>query len=394
MLNPVTFDFEHFTKTKLLGFSGTIPKPLFMHLHVVGGFLGSGKTTAIATAASLLQEQGNKVGVVTNDQGKYLVDSRFIEAKHIPWGQVTSGCFCCNYNQLDEQINKLHNQQEVQVIFAESVGSCTDLIATVIKPLSVYKKAETERLSLSIFAEATLLFDFLQNQHSPFSADIAYIYSKQIEEAEILVVNKTDLIAPEMLEDLRQLLAEKYQDKTVLYQNSRDKESVKNWIKTLNQSTLERFSDCNSLDIDYQRYGTGEADLAWFDQEIEISSKTKDAVETGKQIINRILSGTESRRWSIGHLKFIIEANGEIEKISFTTKIDRSDLEKLSLPDAYKAKLTINARVETDPETLKFMIAEVVQLVRQQTEATILEMNTSAFKPGFPNPTHRMSDTK
>jgi len=379
---------EHLPDTK--GYSST--KPLIMHLHIVGGFLGSGKTTAIATASKLIQEQEIKVGVVTNDQGKYLVDSRFISAKHIPFGQVTNGCFCCNYNQLDEQINQLRDRQGVQVIFAESVGSCTDLIATVIKPLSIFKNKETERLSLSIFAEAALLFDFLQNSHSPFSTDITYIYSKQLEEAEILIVNKSDLLSTERLEKLKNLVNEKFPEKTVLYQNSKDRESVKKWIETLNQFSGETIPSRKSLYIDYQRYGAGEADLAWFDQEIEISSETGDAIKLGKQLIGLILSETENRNWTIGHLKFIIEANGRTEKISFTTNINRHDLEELSLSNASEAKLIINARIETDPDALKQMVAAVVQSIRKESKATILELNTSAFKPGFPNPTHRMSN--
>ncbi|HZL08935.1 MAG TPA: GTP-binding protein [Prolixibacteraceae bacterium] len=365
-----------------------------MHIHIVGGFLGSGKTTAIAAASKLIQEHGMKVGVVTNDQGKYLVDSRFLSAKHIPFGQVTNGCFCCNYNKLDEQINQLRDKQGVQVIFAESVGSCTDLIATVIKPLSVYKKGKTERLSLSIFAEAALLSDFLQNNHLPFSANINYIYSKQIEEAEFLIVNKTDLISPELLEELKKLVAGKFPEKTVLYQNSLDRESVVRWIDTLNQSSVETVPLRKSLDIDYQRYGSGEADLAWFDQEIKISSKAGNAVELGKQIVAQILAETENRQWSIGHLKFIIEANGQTEKISFTTNINRHDLEELSLSEASEAKMIINARIETDPDILKQTIAEIVQTIRTKSKATILELNTSAFKPGFPNPTHRMSNAE
>jgi len=363
-----------------------------MHLHIVGGFLGSGKTTAIATASKLIQEQGISVGVVTNDQGKYLVDSRFISVRHIPYGQVTSGCFCCNYNQLDAQINQLHANQGVQVIFAESVGSCTDLMATVIKPLSIFKKGETERLSLSVFAEANLLFDFLQNNHSPFSADIAYIYSKQIEEAEILIVNKTDLISSEVLEELNRLVAERFPEKTVLFQNSLDRKSVGKWIEVLNQSSGETISERKSLDIDYQRYGAGEADLAWFDQELEISSATGNAVEMAKQIIGRILAETENRNWTIGHLKFIMEANGEAEKISFTININRSNLDELSLSESSEVRIIINARVETDPELVRQMIAEVIQSVRNENQVTILELNTSAFKPGFPNPTHRMAN--
>jgi G3E family GTPase len=46
-----------------------------MKLHLVGGFLGSGKTTAIGGAARELVRRGVSVGVVTNDQGGLLVDT-------------------------------------------------------------------------------------------------------------------------------------------------------------------------------------------------------------------------------------------------------------------------------------------------------------------------------
>jgi G3E family GTPase len=365
-----------------------------IQLHIVGGFLGSGKTTAIAAASKLIREKGIQGGVVTNDQGKYLVDSWFIAANRIPYGQVTNGCFCCNYIQLDEQINRLRVQQGVQVIFAESVGSCTDLIATVVKPLSVYKKGETERITLSIFADAVLLFDFIQNHHSPFSKNIGYIYSKQIEEAEILVVNKTDLLKSEVLDELKILLAEKFPKKTILYQNSLDTESVGKWIETLNQSSGKAIQERKSLDIDYLVYGTGEAELAWFDQEIEIYSESADAPQIGKQIIEQILEGTTVRQWTIGHLKFILETDDCTQKISFTTNINRRDLDELRVSKASDAKLVINARIETEPEDLKQMVAGIVQTIRNENKAILLELNTSAFKPGFPNPTHRMSNVK
>lgn len=363
-----------------------------MHLHIVGGFLGSGKTTAITTASKLLQERGINVGVVTNDQGKFLVDSRFVSSLQIPFGQVTGGCFCCNYDQLDEQINQLRDTQSVQVVFAESVGSCADLMATVIKPLSVYRKGETECLSLNIFADASLLLDFLQNKPSPFSTNIIYIFSKQIEEAEILIVNKTDLLNPLALNLLKNLVSEKFPDKTTLFQNSKDSESVKKWIGLLNSFSTEKVQERKSLDIDYQQYGSGEADLAWFDQELKISSENDDAVELGKQIVGKILTEIEIRKWTIGHLKFIFEANGHTEKISFTTNVNRQDLEKLSISNASEAKLMINARIETEPDALKQLVADVVQSVRLESHAAIQELNTSAFKPGFPNPTHRMSN--
>lgn len=54
-----------------------------MQLHVVGGFLGSGKTTAIIAAARHLIREGKKVGVVTNDRGSHLVDTAFFQNSNI-----------------------------------------------------------------------------------------------------------------------------------------------------------------------------------------------------------------------------------------------------------------------------------------------------------------------
>ena len=65
-----------------------------MDLHLVGGFLGSGKTTAIIGAVRLLLARGKKVGVVTNDQGRFLVDTAFFKATQVPTAEVACGCFC------------------------------------------------------------------------------------------------------------------------------------------------------------------------------------------------------------------------------------------------------------------------------------------------------------
>ncbi|MGH2644991.1 MAG: GTP-binding protein, partial [Chitinophagaceae bacterium] len=96
-----------------------------MKLFLLSGFLGSGKTTAIQQACSQLTEKGMRVGVITNDQGAQLVDSAFIKSFKIPDREVVQGCFCCNYTQLEAGIQSLKNENNPDVVFAESVGSCT-----------------------------------------------------------------------------------------------------------------------------------------------------------------------------------------------------------------------------------------------------------------------------
>ena len=78
-----------------------------MQLHLVGGFLGSGKTTAIGSACELLRRRGRRPAVVTNDQGEVLVDTRLLAGAGIPTAEVVGGCFCCRYPELVERIAAL-----------------------------------------------------------------------------------------------------------------------------------------------------------------------------------------------------------------------------------------------------------------------------------------------
>ena len=52
--------------------------------------------------------------------------------------EVTGGCFCCKFEDLVEAIVALTDSDGVDTVIAEAVGSCTDLQATVVRPLRRY----------------------------------------------------------------------------------------------------------------------------------------------------------------------------------------------------------------------------------------------------------------
>ena len=95
-----------------------------MKIHLLTGFLGSGKTTAIQHASRIMLRKGVRTGAITNDQGNKLVDGDFFKTQDLPSREVVNGCFCCNYNDLDDRIQSLVETDNTDVIFAESVGSC------------------------------------------------------------------------------------------------------------------------------------------------------------------------------------------------------------------------------------------------------------------------------
>lgn len=358
-----------------------------MRLNIVGGFLGSGKTTAITNASRLLIQQGKKVAVVTNDQGKYLVDTSFIGSNNVPTAEVTNGCFCCNFNSLSDQIQFLEQTIQPEYIFAESVGSCTDLVATVLKPLQLLKKELFDELTFSVFVDSRLLLDHLLGENLPFSREIEYIFVKQIEEADLLVINKADLLSEQDLVLLNRLSAGRYQKKILICQNSFDLQNIQNWLSTLESLPIQRR---NSLDIDYQIYGKGEADLAWLDEEIIIHADDFSAGDRSVQLITFVVNELKYRKISIGHLKFMLIGEAFNQKISFTTISDEKWRENLPSLLTGDVKLMVNSRIETTPDIARGIIQKGISQISVQG-VNVSESHEQAFQPGFPNPTHRIT---
>ena len=365
-----------------------------MELHLVGGFLGSGKTTAILEAARQLVDKSLRVGIITNEQGKHLVDTAFFRASGIPALEVTGGCICCNLNDFEERIAEITTKFDPQVLFAESVGSCTDLVATVIKPLSDYQKTSAHPASLSVFTDSRMLLRYLHGMELPFSEGITYIFEKQIEEASLLIVNKIDLLPLEDAQNLMRLAELRYPDKKILPQNSLKPAHVAEWLTFIR--TISHSSSQASLDISYDLYAKGEASFAWVDREYEIVFSDPEQIRFIADWIELIVSKLESEKYKIAHLKFLITD----DKINLKFNLTSQDTleEKIS---ALKAQLnqfkhndlhlTLNLMVEGDIRQVDSLVDSIFQKVNAENQVSVKEIERFSRTPGFPKPTKRIA---
>ena len=346
-----------------------------MQIHLLSGFLGSGKTTAIQQACRYLSKNNISAAVISNDQGNRLVDGAFFEQLGIPGQQVTDGCFCCNYDDLDQCITLLSLRDRPAILFAESVGSCTDLVATVLKPLLNQYPGWTP--TISVFADAVLLPDILESRTS-FDPAVTYIYLKQLEEAQVIVVSKIDQAGDETA--VRRLIADRYPGKKVLFQNSFESDHIKRWLHTLEQLSPQPLPP-PSLDIDYDLYGAGEARLAWLDQQMIIESPSQNAQSAALFL----LASLSQSGYPVGHIKGLIDQK---IKVSFTST---GATEDVPVRPAITTTLLLNARIQTTTATLSDLLARAIRATEKAHACTIHTVAASCFQPGFPRPAHRIS---
>ncbi|MEX6690470.1 GTP-binding protein [Danxiaibacter flavus] len=354
-----------------------------MKIHLLSGFLGSGKTTAIQQACKQLQEKDISVGVISNDQGIQLVDSNFFNSLSIPNRKIINGCFCCNYHDLNSSITSFETSEQPETIFAEAVGSCTDIVATVLKPLRSNK--ENVDVTLSTFVDVRL-FHLLFIQKLPlFDASVKYIYNKQLEEALVIVINKVDLADAKMLQSVSQYVKDHYPNKTILYQNSFSEASVQEWLNVINTKGL--YDAPVSTDIDYDIYGEGESKLAWLDTDLEFSAPAFNAIHCVNVFIKTLRRLIEENHLTIGHLKLLLNGKNKYSLTSVHTETEHLFDESAANKDA---SLLVNARVQTEPAILKHLLWKAVRNTEVLCKCSIRMENTASFKPGYPKPVYRM----
>jgi Ni2+-binding GTPase involved in maturation of urease and hydrogenase len=361
---------------------------------MIGGFLGSGKTTAVARLAQALTLKGLKVGLITNDQGSNMVDTAMLRSRGFATEEIPGGCFCCRFNSLVQAAKKLTSATTPDVFIAEPVGSCTDLIATVAYPL---RRMYGDRFSvapLSVLVDPVrALRVFEVEEGSRFSEKVRYIYLKQIEEADLIVVNKVDTMSSERLRALEKAIGSRFSGKEILSVSARLGIGLPGWFdKIVNGAP----PGGRPMQINYETYAEGEALLGWLNCTVSLSGQT---TWNGNQVL-RDLADAIQRRFrasgaEVAHLKMTLSPESGLDAIGVINLVRNDYVPELSLELAAPLKsgqLIINARVEMPPDQIYgATTAGLDELRKHHPELHISLEHEEHFRPGKPEPTHRLT---
>jgi len=360
---------------------------------IIGGFLGAGKTTTISRLARYYLNQGQRVGLVTNDQAQDLVDTNSLRAQGFSVEEVAGACFCCRFDDLISKVGKLQEGERPDVILAEPVGSCTDLVATVVQPL---RDLYGERFEVApypvLFKPSHGLKILRREPDAGFSPKAAYIFQKQLEEADAIVINRVDEIAPAALTELTDLVTEEYPGVPLLRMSAKTGQGFEALVELLDQQgPFGR----KILDIDYDIYAEGEAELGWLNSAVRVSVEQPfDLDALLLDIVSALRDEFQEAGAEIAHLKAI-----GLRDLSFgvANLVSSASNPELSLPARGKvreAEVIVNARVAADPAALEEQVRRTLPEVCRKLGATVEFQSMQSFRPGRPQPTHRYAVAK
>lgn len=358
---------------------------------MVGGFLGAGKTTALLRLAEHFTTQGRRVGLITNDQSQGLVDTSIVTASGYPVEEITGGCFCCRFNSLTDAADKLTRDARPDVFLAEPVGSCTDLRATVQYPLRRMYGNDYRVAPLSVLVDPKRAARVLGLQPGRgFSSKVQYVYEKQLEEADIIVINKSDILSDGDRLALEQALRARFPQAEVVTVSARTGANLSDWFARLTGTLAAR----PAMEVDYDMYGEGEALLGWLNATGRLTSR---APFDGNAFLERLADAVQTRladgNIEIAHFKMTLspDTGNDIAVINLVHTDGRAESQHRLADDVTEGELILNLRAEGDPDQLKTMTIAGLDDTARQAGVTAAIAHIEHFRPGRPQPTHRLA---
>jgi len=193
---------------------------------VLSGFLGVGKTTLLNHI--LHNKKGLKVAVIVNDMSEVNIDAQFIENENTlsrteeKLVEMSNGCICCTLREdLMIEVEKLAAQNKFDYLIIES----TDISEPIPVAQTFTFESEDGTTDLSKFSYVDTMvtvvdaFNFLKDFSSSdylttrsltnIEGDqrtIVNLLTDQIEFANVIIINKIDLVTSEQVDELRAII--------------------------------------------------------------------------------------------------------------------------------------------------------------------------------------------
>jgi len=357
---------------------------------LVGGFLGSGKTTVLSRLARHYSEAGERVALITNDQAPNLVDTELLRREGFAVGEVSGGCFCCKFEALKQSLEQAVSLNQAGVVLGEPVGSCTDLSATVLQPLKHLLGGRFRLAPLTVLVDPFRLREaFSDGRTRAFPDSVYYIFHKQLEEADAIAINKSDLIPGDELSSLESQMRERFPEAPVFSMSAKTGGGVGSWLTFLNGQTRagERIAE-----VDYDVYAEGEGVLGWLNTRVLMESA--GAIDwnafVGK-LLRKLKDSLQAARVEAAHVKVFLSSENGVLTANLTSSAAEPVVNGQLPLKTRRSEIVLNARVHMPPEALRSLVEKSLQVTAGDGMAARV-LSQESFRPSRPQPTHRYTE--
>ena len=344
---------------------------------IVSGFLGAGKTTTMIAMARKINAQLIAAGqpghaaIIANDLGaKNLVDADYTRTADVAINEITGDCICYVVEDLVSHIDRLAND-DANVVISDIPGCGVGALDHVYLALKDEYPGKYELLPLTCLVDPIRLRMLLPGDARDtinLPQEMRFLLNAQLLEADVIVLNKCDLIDEAEREADLDFLRRAYPDIPVMAISARTGEGIDELVDYV--LTHEATAEYRDLGLDNEEFDAAEAQMCWYNRRFfaeERSGKNIDFNEVVEDFMEAIRDGLIEARRNVPHLKLFAAGEGEdfvkcsIVGVDYDLEFER----KLEQPYSGIA-IIVNARATCESETFGDIVEDAMDAIKQK----------------------------
>ena len=162
-----------------------------MHLLLLSGFLGSGKTSLILPLSKVVVQSGYRVAIIINEIGEIGIDNQLMRHLDLNVWELVAGCICCTLSgDLIATLQKLDLDHAPDLVIVEASGAADP--RNVLSALPYYRGRSLSSVR-TIAVVDPLRLPMLIEVMTP-------LITSQIQHADLIIVSKTDLATSDQID--------------------------------------------------------------------------------------------------------------------------------------------------------------------------------------------------
>lgn len=339
-----------------------------MRVIIIGGFLGSGKTTILKKLAEYITKQGKKTAVIVNEIGEIGIDGDIMKISGIETKQLTEGCICCTLKYtMEETVYEIADFFGPDVLLIEPTG------------VALPHQIQDDLLGINIpmvFSPILTIIDAYR-----FRSEIKQVpefIAAQLRDADIIAINKIDLVTDNEIKNVRNFLneinpesekietcANRISDMAPLYEMFvSDSDSLKGNVSKIEKKKDKLPENTNSVELSNVSSCAGVYEMKGNATPEKIGLILEDiTAEALKSLKN-------ANNLFVGHIKMSVPIDNKLVRISLTGAEETPKAEYIDISENEEIKKTIRAPNQKNAYKLSYMAA-VTNIPQKDLENTL-----------------------
>ena len=212
---------------------------------VFSGFLGAGKTTAMMALTKYFTENHGKAAMISNDLGRgvTLADHRLAQLSGCSSSEITEECICYRKEELAKRLNAWYDVG-CTLVLSDIPGFGVGALEHVYHGLTKLYPGQFSLAPFTVLTEPRTVEALRRGTEE----DLAFLCRAQLLEADLILLNKCDLLTAGERDSAVAWLREEYPGREVLALSARTGEG----LEALSQAMLRGEASMRRAQIDYR----------------------------------------------------------------------------------------------------------------------------------------------